>query len=136
PVHRTPSLAASVRSNDTAFAQKYGTCSRECIGRGATAVVRVAHKVGHAGSRMYAIKEFRRRRQNESEREYVKKLTSEFCVSSSLHHENVVETLDLIQDERKHWCQVMEFCPGGDLYTIIRDGMMGPPEINCCFKQM
>ncbi|KAJ1917174.1 hypothetical protein H4219_003364 [Mycoemilia scoparia] len=135
-VYRAPSLAASARSNETAFAQKYGTCSRECIGRGATAIVRVAHKAGNSGGRMYAIKEFRRRRQNESERDYVKKLTSEFCVSSSLHHENIVETLDLIQDERKHWCQVMEFCPGGDLYTIIRDGIMLTPEYNCCFKQM
>ncbi|KAJ1499516.1 serine/threonine-protein kinase HAL4/sat4, partial [Coelomomyces lativittatus] len=84
----------------------------------------------------YAVKEFRRRRKHESEKEYIKKLTSEFCISSSLHHINVVETLDLIQDENQHWCEVMEYCPGGDLYSAIKAGKMSTDEINCCFKQL
>ncbi|KAJ2878207.1 hypothetical protein IWW38_006379, partial [Coemansia aciculifera] len=112
----------------TTFEQKYGTCSRECIGRGATAVVRVAYKQHRDGPQVYAIKRFRKQRANETEREYVKKLTSEYCISSSIHHKNVVSTLDLIQDPQKNWCQVMEYCPGGDLYTVIRDGSMGLPE--------
>ncbi|KAJ1832644.1 hypothetical protein LPJ63_003372 [Coemansia sp. RSA 2711] len=120
----------------TTFEQKYGTCSRECIGRGATAVVRVAYKQHRDGPQVYAIKRFRKQRANETEREYIKKLTSEYCISSSLHHKNVVSTLDLIQDPQKNWCQVMEFCPGGDLYTVIRDGSMGLPEHECCFKQL
>ncbi|KAJ2159299.1 hypothetical protein GGF46_003135 [Coemansia sp. RSA 552] len=118
------------------FEQKYGTCSRECIGRGATAVVRVAYKQHRDGPQVYAIKRFRKQRANESEREYIKKLTSEYCISSSMHHKNVVSTLDLIQDPQKNWCQVMEYCPGGDLYTVIRDGNMGMIENECCFKQM
>ena len=61
--------------------------------------------------------EFRKRRKNETEKEYVKKLTAEFCISSTLHHVNIVETVDLVQDENQHWCEVMEFCPGGDLYA-------------------
>jgi protein-serine/threonine kinase len=81
------------------------------------------------------LQEFRKRRKNESEKEYVKKLTSEFCISSTLHHINVVETVDLVQDENRHWCEVMEFCPGGDLYAAIKRGDMGQPEIECCFKQ-
>ncbi|KAJ2683337.1 hypothetical protein IWW39_005559 [Coemansia spiralis] len=120
----------------TTFEQKYGTCSRECIGRGATAVVRVAYKQHRDGPQVYAIKRFRKQRANETEREYIKKLTSEYCISSSIHHKNVVSTLDLIQDPQKNWCQVMEYCPGGDLYTAIRDGSMGLPEHECCFKQM
>ncbi|KAJ2333290.1 hypothetical protein GGI00_002399, partial [Coemansia sp. RSA 2681] len=120
----------------TTFEQKYGTCSRECIGRGATAVVRVAYKQHRDGPQVYAIKRFRKQRANETEREYIKKLTSEYCISSSIHHKNVVSTLDLIQDPQKNWCQVMEYCPGGDLYTVIRDGSMGLPEHECCFKQM
>ncbi|KAJ1741936.1 hypothetical protein LPJ78_003315 [Coemansia sp. RSA 989] len=120
----------------TTFEQKYGTCSRECIGRGATAVVRVAYKQHRDGPQMYAIKRFRKQRANETEREYIKKLTSEYCISSSVHHKNVVSTLDLIQDPQKNWCQVMEFCPGGDLYTAIRDGSMGLAEHECCFKQL
>jgi serine/threonine protein kinase len=68
------------------------------------------------------VQEFRKRRKNESEKEYVKKLTAEFCISSTLHHVNIVETVDLIQDENQNWCEVMEFCPGGDLYAAIKKG--------------
>ncbi|KAF8941318.1 serine/threonine-protein kinase HAL4/sat4, partial [Haplosporangium bisporale] len=57
--------------------------------------------------KLFAVKEFRKRRKNETEKEYVKKLTSEFCISSTLHHENIVETVDLVQDEQHHWCEVM-----------------------------
>lgn len=80
--------------------------------------------------------EFRKRRKNESEKEYVKKLTAEFCISSTLHHINIVETVDLVQDENQHWCEVMEFCPGGDLYAAIKKGAMSPSEVECCFKQI
>jgi len=82
------------------------------------------------------LQEFRKRRKNESEKEYVKKLTAEFCISSTLHHVNIVETVDLVQDENQHWCEVMEFCPGGDLYAAIRKGHMSPSEIECCFRQI
>lgn len=68
------------------------------------------------------LQKFRKRRKNESEKEYVKKLTAEFCISSTLHHPNVVETVDLVQDENLNWCEVMEFCPGGDLYAAIKKG--------------
>ncbi|KAJ1816236.1 hypothetical protein LPJ75_002097 [Coemansia sp. RSA 2598] len=131
-----PSVNSHPESLIATFEQKYGTCSRECIGRGATAVVRVAYKQHHDGPQMYAIKRFRKQRAQESERDYIKKLTSEYCISSSIHHKNVVSTLDLIQDSGKNWCQVMEFCPGGDLYTVIRDGNMCLAENECCLKQM
>lgn len=80
--------------------------------------------------------EFRKRRKNETEKDYVKKLTAEFCISSTLHHINIVETVDLVQDEAQHWCEVMEFCPGGDLYAAIKKGGMSPSEVECCFKQI
>lgn len=35
-----------------------------------------------------------------------------------------------------HWCEVMEFCPGGDLYAAIKKGGMSPSEVECCFKQL
>lgn len=85
---------------------------------------------------IHRFQEFRKRRKNETEKEYVKKLTAEFCISSTLHHINVVETVDLVQDENQHWCEVMEFCPGGDLYAAIKRGGMSPSEVECCFKQI
>ncbi|EGO19434.1 hypothetical protein SERLADRAFT_335756, partial [Serpula lacrymans var. lacrymans S7.9] len=116
--------------------QKYGVCQKVAIGKGATSVVRLAHKWDRSEEKLYAVKEFRKRRKNESEKEYVKKLTAEFCISSTLHHVNIVETVDLVQDENQHWCEVMEFCPGGDLYAAIKKGGMSPSEVECCFKQI
>ncbi|KZS90338.1 Pkinase-domain-containing protein [Sistotremastrum niveocremeum HHB9708] len=116
--------------------KKYGVCERVAIGKGATSVVRLAHKWDRSEEKLYAVKEFRKRRKNETEKEYVKKLTAEFCISSTLHHTNIVETVDLVQDEQQHWCEVMEYCPGGDLYAAIKKGGMSPSEVECCFKQI
>lgn len=120
----------------TSLSQKYGVCQKVAIGKGATSVVRLAHKWDRTEERLYAVKEFRKRRKNETEKEYVKKLTAEFCISSTLHHINIVETVDLVQDENQKWCEVMEFCPGGDLYAAIKKGGMSPSEVECCFKQI
>ncbi|KAM0790301.1 hypothetical protein ACM66B_005602 [Microbotryomycetes sp. NB124-2] len=118
------------------LSKKYGVCDKMIVGKGATAVVRLAHKWDRSSEKLYAVKEFRKRRKNETEKEYVKKLTSEFCISSTLHHHNIVETVDLVQDEQHHWCEVMEYCPGGDLYAAIKKGEMTPNEINSYFKQI
>ncbi|KAJ9126810.1 hypothetical protein QFC24_001843 [Naganishia onofrii] len=124
-------------ANSTAsLFKKYGICEKAAIGKGATAVVRLAHKWDRTEEKLYAVKEFRKRRKNETEKEYVKKLTSEFCISSTLHHTNIVETVDLVQDEQHHWCEVMEYCPGGDLYAAIKKGNMSVGEVECTFKQI
>lgn len=123
-------------STTASLLKKYGVCEKVAIGRGATSVVRLAHKWDRSEEKLYAVKEFRKRRKNETEKEYVKKLTAEFCISSTLHHINIVETVDLVQDENNHWCEVMEFCPGGDLYAAIKRGGMSPAEVECCFKQI
>ncbi|KAI0271709.1 Pkinase-domain-containing protein [Gloeopeniophorella convolvens] len=127
---------STMGESTTSLLKKYGTCERVAIGKGATSVVRLAHKWDRTEEKLYAVKEFRKRRKNETEKEYVKKLTAEFCISSTLHHINIVETVDLVQDENQHWCEVMEFCPGGDLYAAIKKGHMSPSEIECCFKQI
>ncbi|KAJ3091490.1 serine/threonine-protein kinase HAL4/sat4 [Quaeritorhiza haematococci] len=115
--------------------EKYGKVE-EILGKGANATVRLAHKPEQTHEKLYAIKEFRKRRRDESQRDYVKKLVSEFCISSSMHHENVIETVDLIQDEHSKWCEVMEYMPGGDLYSRINRCNMNDAEIYCYFKQL
>ncbi|GLB36732.1 putative protein kinase superfamily protein [Lyophyllum shimeji] len=127
---------SSAGDSAVSLTKKYGVCQKVAIGKGATSVVRLAHKWDRAEEKLYAVKQFRARRKNETEKEYVKKLTAEFCISSTLHHINIVETVDLIQDENQHWCEVMEFCPGGDLYAAIKKGGMSPSEVECCFKQI
>lgn len=118
--------------------QKYGKC-QEIVGRGAFGIVRISHKTDPKDSKneqLYAVKEFRRRPQ-ESPKKYQKRLTSEFCISSSLRHPNVIHTLDLLQDAKGDYCEVMEFCAGGDLYTLVlAAGKLEVVEADCYFKQL
>jgi protein-serine/threonine kinase len=118
--------------------EKYGKC-QEIIGRGAFGIVRISHKTDPKDSKqeqLYAVKEFRRRPQ-ESPKKYQKRLTSEFCISSSLRHPNVIHTLDLLKDAKGDYCEVMEFCAGGDLYTLVLTaGKLEVMEADCYFKQL
>lgn len=118
--------------------QKYGKC-QEIVGKGTYGTVRVAHKFDKSSQRetLFAVKEFKRRTQ-ESEGHFSKRLTSEFCISSSLHDNNIIHTLDLMKDGRGEYCQVMEFCDGGDLYSLIlaSEGGLKQAEADCFFKQL
>ena len=117
--------------------QKYGKC-HEIVGRGAFGIVRISHKTDPKDNKeqLFAVKEFRRRPQ-ESPKKYQKRLTSEFCISSSLRHPNVIHTLDLLQDAKGDYCEIMEFCAGGDLYTLVlAAGKLEVAEADCYFKQL
>ncbi|OAA33108.1 serine/threonine-protein kinase hal4 [Moelleriella libera RCEF 2490] len=115
--------------------EKYGKC-QEIVGRGAFGIVRISHKKLGASEKLFAVKEFRRRPE-ETEKKYSKRLTAEFCISSSLRHPNVIHTLDLLKDAKGDFCEVMEFCAGGDLYTLIlSSGKLEVQEADCFFKQM
>ncbi|KAJ3339597.1 serine/threonine-protein kinase HAL4/sat4 [Gonapodya sp. JEL0774] len=98
------------------FCDKYGKVD-EVLGKGAYAVVKLAHKKEGAAEKCFAVKEFRKRKKDESEKDFMKKLTAE--------------------DEQHHWCEVMEYCAGGDLYARIVSGTLTDiAEINCYFKQL
>ncbi|KAF7191864.1 Serine/threonine-protein kinase hal4 [Pseudocercospora fuligena] len=118
--------------------QKYGKC-QEVVGRGAFGIVRIAHKQDPNDSKhemLYAVKEFRRRPQEDSKK-YSKRLNSEFCISSSLRHPNVIHTLDLLEDAKGDFCEVMEFCAGGDLYSLVlANGKLDVIEADCYFAQL
>jgi protein-serine/threonine kinase len=123
--------------NSTAtLVEKYGKC-QEIVGRGAFGVVRISHKRKEGeNEQLYAVKEFRRR-PDENEKRYSKRLTAEFCISSSLRHPNVIHTLDLLQDSKGDYCEVMEYCAGGDLYTLVlAAGKLEVTEADCFFKQL
>lgn len=165
PYHGQPpgELTATAAQRDSrSFVEKYGRC-QEVVGKGSFGVVRVAHKksdntddgihtsngsngnntgdlaggtAGPGGEILYAVKEFKRK-QNELEQKYNRRLTSEFCISSSLKHRNIIDTLDLLKDAKGDYCEVMEFCSGGDLYTlIIALGKLEYAEADCFFKQL
>lgn len=128
------------KQDSRSFVEKYGRC-QEVIGRGSFGVVRISHKKelqnGNGPEEvLYAVKEFKKR-PNESEKKYSRRLTSEFCISSSLKHLNIIDTLDLLKDAKGDYCEVMEFCSGGDLYTlIIAAGKLEYAEADCFFKQL
>ncbi|KXS16024.1 Pkinase-domain-containing protein [Gonapodya prolifera JEL478] len=84
---------------------------------------------------VFAVKEFRRRRKDESEREYVKKVTSEFCIGSSLRHPSIISTLDLLRTSHG-WCEVLEYAPGGDLCALIQSGGLQYEVANGLWTQL
>ncbi|KAL9047875.1 MAG: hypothetical protein Q9162_007926 [Coniocarpon cinnabarinum] len=118
--------------------EKYGKC-HEVVGRGAFGIVRISHKSDIKDPRkeqLYAVKEFRRR-PSETSKKYNKRLTSEFCISSALRHPNVIHTLDLMKDAKGDFCEVMEFCAGGDLYSLVlAASKLEVVEADCYFKQL
>ncbi|KAF2160695.1 hypothetical protein M409DRAFT_70236 [Zasmidium cellare ATCC 36951] len=124
-------------NNTASLVQKYGKC-HEIVGRGAFGIVRIAHKSDpdSKAEQLYAVKEFRRRPQEDAKK-YSKRLNSEFCISSSLRHPNVIHTLDLLEDAKGDYCEVMEFCAGGDLYSLVlANGKLEVAEADCYFAQL
>lgn len=88
--------------------EKYGNLRKgKIVGRGATAVIRLL-EVPHE-NRIVAVKAFRRRDRDETEKDYQKRMTSEFCISKTLRHPHIVETFDLVKDHKDRWCSVMEY---------------------------
>ncbi|KAK3944930.1 Serine/threonine-protein kinase oca2 [Diplogelasinospora grovesii] len=147
-VRRTASPAASTRSgtktppgsskgaqipfgDDHGLTSKYGKLGK-VLGAGAGGSVRLMKR--SEDSVVFAVKEFRPRHSYETEREYVKKLTAEYCMGSSLHHGNIIETLDIVSEKGK-WYEVMEYAPY-DLFAIVMTGKMSREEVTCCFLQI
>ncbi|KLO12614.1 Pkinase-domain-containing protein, partial [Schizopora paradoxa] len=128
--HPIASLSDATQAHLT---KKYGKWGR-VLGSGAGGTVRLIKASTKNGGRIYAVKEFRARRQGESEKEYQKKVTAEFCVGSTLKHTNIIETVDIVSDHG-HYYEVMEYAPF-DLFSVVMSGRMGRPEIYCVFRQI
>ncbi|KAI1347544.1 kinase-like domain-containing protein [Xylaria sp. FL0043] len=132
-----PPLGSGNRSNHLPFADDHGLSSKygkigRVLGSGAGGSVKLMKR--SEDNTVFAVKEFRPRHSYETEKEYVKKLTAEFCFGSALHHGNIIETLDIVQEKGK-WYEVMEYAPY-DLFAIVMTGKMSKAEINCCFLQI
>ncbi|QGA22237.1 hypothetical protein EYB26_009953 [Talaromyces marneffei] len=118
---------------------RYGT-NKEQIGRGSSGIVTVTfrpHSVDHpSGGQLFAVKRFSQR-EKDSTKKHLKRVGAEFCISSSLQHANIIQTYDLVQDTDGSFCQIMEYCSGGDVYTRVRSqGKLCGTEANCYFKQL
>lgn len=121
---------------DLSFKSKYHFVGTKIIGKGASGVVRLATTNDHEGMpRMFAVKELRKRKRQETEMDYLKKLIHEFRIAIRMHHANVVSTIDFVMLGER-WYEVMEYCEGGDLFAAIQRGKMNQDEVDCCFKQI
>ncbi|KAJ3915741.1 kinase-like domain-containing protein, partial [Lentinula edodes] len=113
--------------------KKYGRWGR-VLGSGAGGTVRLIKGSQKNGGAIFAVKQFRPKRKDESEKEYQTKVTAEFCVGSALNHTNIIEVVDIIT-ENGHYYEIMEYAPY-DLFSVVMSGKMSRPEIYCYFRQI
>lgn len=113
------------------FSKRYAKFG-ESLGAGAGGQVKLLKRL--SDSKVFAVKEFRAKFTTESKRDYTKKITSEYCIGSTLKHPNIIETIE-ISFENDRLVQVMEYCDY-DLFAIVMSNKMGEAEVNCCFKQI
>ena len=118
-------------ADDHGLQSKWGKFGK-VLGSGAGGSVKLMKR--SSDGRTFAVKQFRERHSYETEREYNKKVTAEFCIGSTLHHGNIIETLDIIH-EKGHWYEVMEYAPY-DLFAIVMTGKMSREEVACSFLQI
>ncbi|OQE67767.1 hypothetical protein PENNAL_c0161G09919 [Penicillium nalgiovense] len=126
--------------NMTLLSQKYGDIY-DIAGRGSSGVILLSHKVQEWHPDidcLYAIKVFRRgTRTSETETSYRRRIGADFAISSSLRHQNVIRTFDLLQIGGDSLCEVMEYCSGGDLHSlVVAKSQLEKAEADCFFKQL
>ncbi len=107
---------------------------RKQVGKGATATVKLMVRKG-CSDELYAVKEFRKKGQNEDADEYVKKVKSEYSIAKSLHHPNIVESIRLCTHSGR-WNHVMEYCAQGELFALVEKRYFKLEDRLCLFKQL
>lgn len=106
PAH--PTFVSLSEATQAHLSKKYGKWGR-VLGSGAGGTVRLIKASNKNGGHVFAVKEFRPKRSGESEKEYQKKVTAEFCVGSTLKHPNIIETVDIVSDHG-HYYEVCRPC--------------------------
>ena len=125
----SPSTATSDKKKYARLVEKYGpyvkpdtnckgmgATSKKNVASGATAVIRLVRSNG----RILAVKEFKKRDKSESEHDYNKRMENEYSISKTVSgHINVINTLDLVKDERDRWCAVMEYVSSSLFFSFF-----------------
>ncbi|AQZ11539.1 RTK1 (YDL025C) [Zygosaccharomyces parabailii] len=112
--------------------EKYGMPGKQ-LGEGASGSVSVVERID---GMKFAVKMFRVRKNasQHSQKSFSKKVTAEFCVGSTLHQQNIIETLDMLQ-EGETYLVVMEYAPF-DFFTLVMSDLMTRHEVECYFRQI
>ncbi|KAI1768516.1 HAL protein kinase [Hypoxylon sp. FL1150] len=122
---------------DLRLKDKYGTPWR-VIGRGAYGTVSIFRKAPTNGqdAELFAVKEFRRR-ETQTPARHSTAILRELALTNRLQHVNVVRIMDLFQSDLSPFYQVMEYCTGGDLFSLIHmSPELAAEEADCFFKQL
>lgn len=131
-------LLAQRKTTQASIGEQYGQ-RMSVVGKGSFGVVKLAQKPDPQNKNrklIYAVKEYVPN-SGEPESVFMKRLASEFCLASSLSHVNIIRTLDLLQEGKSKYCGIMEYCAGGDLYSlIVVAGQLEYLEADCFFKQI
>ncbi|ETN41749.1 uncharacterized protein HMPREF1541_03686 [Cyphellophora europaea CBS 101466] len=130
PPHQAPPANVPF-ADEHGLEAKYGKFGK-VLGSGAGGSVRLLKRSSDGVT--FAVKQFRDKHSWESEKDYSKKVTAEFCIGSTLHHGNIIETMDIIQEGHR-WYEVMEYAPY-DLFATVMTGKMSREEIACSFLQI
>jgi hypothetical protein len=130
PPHQAPPASVPF-ADEHGLEAKYGKFGK-VLGSGAGGSVRLLKRSSDGVT--FAVKQFREKHSWESEKDYSKKVTAEFCIGSTLHHGNIIETMDIIQEGHR-WYEVMEYAPY-DLFATVMTGKMSREEIACAFLQI
>ncbi|KAJ5161026.1 kinase-like domain-containing protein [Penicillium capsulatum] len=137
-VKNSSQTGVTTDENMAILSQTYGEIC-DIIGRGSSADIFLSHKVHQWHPHIncfYAIKVFRRPPRT-SEAVFRSRIDPEYSIAYSLRHQNVVRTFDLLQIGSDFLCECLEYCSGGDLYSlIVATGQLGQVEANCFFKQL
>jgi protein-serine/threonine kinase len=129
------SLRPRSKAGAATLVERCGKCW-EVAGRTkfSIAFVSCRKKDNGAGAELYAVKNVQRQ-PKETERMCIRRSTAEFCVLSALP--NVICTLELLMDTKGDYCEVMEFCSGGDLHNLMRMvGTLKWQDTDCNIKQL
>ncbi|KAH3687046.1 hypothetical protein WICPIJ_001959 [Wickerhamomyces pijperi] len=119
--------------------EKYGK-AQGVVGKGAYGLVKLVSRVDpdSKAELFYAVKELKQKDSEDIEH-FSNRLTSEFVISNSLKHINIVRTIDLMKTSTGIYSEIMEYCSAGDLYTLIsktnQEGLHYMTS-DCFFKQI
>jgi protein-serine/threonine kinase len=129
----------SIVEKNYKLTEKYGK-PQGIVGKGAYGTVKLVSKIDLATKKeiFYAVKELKQK-ENEEVSHFSTRLTSEFVISNSLQHLNIVRTIDLMKNSCGVYSEVMEYCAAGDLYNWIsktnREGLHYL-EADCFIRQI
>lgn len=124
-------LYSNIEASTDLVSKKYRDLN-VVLGEGSGGKVKLVQRV--LDNKIFALKEYRSKKRKESERKYIKKIISEYCIASTLKNSNICETLEILYENGKIF-QILEYCEY-DLFSLVMSEKMQYEEICCLFKQL